>query len=315
MKYNAPAGAESNAPYVDGNRNAGVKGSIPPAGAIEHPQRELEHLIRFAGLTPSGTDLEQVRKAIELLIDAATGGGNVSQYLLVSQARARLPIYPEILSDDGVMNVSSPAAGSVLVPPTVSFMHRGIFPVNTSDFSEAQRSFATAPNKTYHLRWSPAAGFALRDLADGSYNPGSLVETNVTFDTGYDDMLIAKVTTGPNNIATITNLANKNILKYSYDRDSLVYSIGGGGLVPPGAMEEATETISYNFARTPQFNINSFSESFINVVPTSVTDGSETNIFASNLTRYSTAVFTYSWSHIHSRGGRPRYAATLLAVG
>lgn len=42
--------------------------------AVEPGMRELIHLIRFAGLTPSGTDLEQVRKAIAMLIESASPG-------------------------------------------------------------------------------------------------------------------------------------------------------------------------------------------------------------------------------------------------
>ena len=45
-----------------------------PAKAIEPGMRELIHLIRFAGLTPSDTDQEQVRKAIAMLIESATPG-------------------------------------------------------------------------------------------------------------------------------------------------------------------------------------------------------------------------------------------------
>lgn len=209
MKYNAPFGvADPEASYDDGNRNAGIKGSVPPAAAVEAPQRELVHLINFAGLTPSKADLQQVRKAIEALISAATGGGETSQFLLVDQARARLPIFPEILSADGRMNVSSPAAGTVQVPTSVEFQHRGIFPLSTSDFDEADRTFETLAGKTYHLRWTPANGFALKELADASYNPSVLPEGHPDFDSSYDDMLVARIVTDASNVATITNLAN-----------------------------------------------------------------------------------------------------------
>lgn len=209
MKYNPPPGGDLDAPYVDGNRNAGIKGSPVPASAVEFPQRELVHLIQFAGLAPDNADLEQVRKAIEALISAATGGGDTSQYLLVSQARARLPIFPEVLSADGKINIISPAAGSVQVPSPVLFQHRGIFPLSTGDYTEPNRTFATAANKTYHLRWDATNGFRLRDLADAAYNPTALAESDVTFDSTYDDMLVARVVTNSSNVPTITNLANK----------------------------------------------------------------------------------------------------------
>ncbi|MEO3997172.1 hypothetical protein [Mesorhizobium sp. CAU 1732] len=246
MRYTAPPGGDLDAPYIDGNRNAGIKGSVVPAAAVEHPQRELDHLIAFSGQTPDRTDLEQVRKAIESLISAATGGGDTSKFLLVSQARARLPIFPEILSADGRMNVTSPAAGTVLVPPTVAFQHRGIFPMSTSDYSEAQRSFATVANKTYHLRWTLADGFVLRDLANAGYNPAVAAETNERFDSSYDDMLIARVTTNGSNVATITNLANRNALAFM----QLIH----GTDVKLGSQNGANFLVShaFNWARTPK---------------------------------------------------------------
>ena len=77
MDYATPIGQEAQgeaAIYIDGNPEAGIEGSAVPAKAIEPGMRELIHLIRFAGLTPSGTDLEQVRKAIGMLIESATPG-------------------------------------------------------------------------------------------------------------------------------------------------------------------------------------------------------------------------------------------------
>ena len=77
MDYATPIGQEAQgeaAIYIDGNPEAGIEGSAVPAKAIEPSMRELIHLIRFAGLTPSGTDLDQVRKAISMLIESATPG-------------------------------------------------------------------------------------------------------------------------------------------------------------------------------------------------------------------------------------------------
>ncbi len=66
MEYQAPYGsADPNAPYVDRNTAAAVKGSIVPAAAIEGPQRELVNLIAAAGITPDGGDLQQIAKAIQ----------------------------------------------------------------------------------------------------------------------------------------------------------------------------------------------------------------------------------------------------------
>lgn len=215
MKYVQPLGEAADAAYVDGNRSAGTKGSVVPAAAVEYPQREIDHVISFFGLTPANTDLQQLRKAIEAAISAATGGGDTSQFLLVSQARARLPIFPEIQSADGKMNVTSPSAGTVQVPTAVTFTHRGIYPVSTSDYIEDDRTFTTLANKTYHLRWTPVGGFALEDLADSGYNASVLAESNTAFDSSYDDMLVARVVTNASNVATITNLVNRSQITLS----------------------------------------------------------------------------------------------------
>lgn len=66
MKFQPPYGStDPNAPYVDRNTAAAVKGSVPPARAIEDPQRELAALIGYGGLTPDEDDLEQVAKAVQ----------------------------------------------------------------------------------------------------------------------------------------------------------------------------------------------------------------------------------------------------------
>jgi len=244
MKYVQPLGEAADAPYVDGNRSAGTKGSIVPAAAVEYPQREIDHVISFFGLTPANTDLQQLRKAIEAAIAAATGGGDTSQFLLVSQAQARLPIFPEIQSADGKMNVTSPSAGTVQVPTLVAFQHRGIYPVSTSDYIEDDRTFTTLANKTYHLRWNPVDGFSLEDLADSGYNPSVLAESNVAFDSTYDDMLIARIVTSAGNVATITNLANKARLESEQ-------TASGAGTVGATASASYSNTFTVNWARTP----------------------------------------------------------------
>lgn len=69
MEYQAPFGsADPDAPYVDRNTPGAVAGSKVPAAAIEDPQRELDHLIAQAGITPSDEDLTQVWQAIRSMI-------------------------------------------------------------------------------------------------------------------------------------------------------------------------------------------------------------------------------------------------------
>ncbi len=73
MKYAPPIGQEAqgeSAHYIDGNPELGILGSPVPAAAIEPCQRELVHVLRQAGLTPSAEDLTQLYQAICKIIGA-----------------------------------------------------------------------------------------------------------------------------------------------------------------------------------------------------------------------------------------------------
>jgi len=181
---------------------------------------------------------------------AATGGGDPASYLTIAMARARLPIYPEVSNVDGRIGVTAPATGTARLPGGVTFMHRGIFPVTT-----VQTDFALEANRTYHLRWDPNNGFRMRNLADALYNPSSLSEGNTAFDSTYDDMLIARVSTNSSNAVTVTNLANKNDLWFAHHTgrltDLFIDPINGYGTA--GARRN-NNTFIYNWARRPRID-------------------------------------------------------------
>jgi hypothetical protein len=311
MDYNQPYGGATGAPYVNGNPATGTAGSIPPAAAIEYPQREIVDTITKAGLTPSNADLGQLAKAIqsgamvdgadtgtanalvvtlaptpsdypkflfikkgananggattieintlavvgvksagadlssgvwganaigllawdgaayELLAVSASSGGGSSGLSGVDNSSA--PIFPEIIGTSSNPNDYSAnvlaftgSVGQVVVNSGKSWQWRGLKLFSSASFAAADRTFATAASKTYHLRWNapgtgaatPAASypngrFVLKDLADAAYNPSSLSENHYTLDTQYDDMLCARVVTDAGNNPTITALANK----------------------------------------------------------------------------------------------------------
>lgn len=78
MKYNQPFDSDDpTASYVDENSTGGVLGSVPPAGAIEDPQREITHVIDQVlgdGSFGSGQDpddLTQLYQAIGAMIAEA----------------------------------------------------------------------------------------------------------------------------------------------------------------------------------------------------------------------------------------------------
>lgn len=105
----------------------------------------------------------------------------------------KLPIYPEVLTDDNRLEVAINSS-SVSVADGQSFIFYGWLEVNTSDYAVKSFSFDSA--KTYHLRFNLTEGFYFIDLADLTYNPNSLENYDIAFDTGYDDMLVAEVKSG-----------------------------------------------------------------------------------------------------------------------
>lgn len=303
MKYNAPPGGSADAPFLDGNRSAGIRGSIVPAAAVEADQRELVHLIEHSGQTPNEEDLQQVRKAIAAMISAATGGGDTSQYLLMSQARARLPFFPEILSADGRMNVSSPATGTILVPAAVSFQHRGIFPVSTSSYSEGARTFTTVANKTYHLRWDQTNGFRLRDVVDATYNPTLLAETNPIFDSSFDDMLIARVVTNSGNVAAVTNLMNKDRSGFRQYTGRLTDVFVDNNIYGTNGVRRNNNLFQYDWARTPLMSSIDVVMGAAEPSPTGTgIHGAANAVFNKIINRYST-VFDVATDFINASAG------------
>ncbi|MEZ2132407.1 MULTISPECIES: hypothetical protein [unclassified Sinorhizobium] len=176
-------------------------------GLFRRIEAELRAIQDAGGIAGNDNDDTTVLQAIQALISAATGGGDPSQFVLLSQASARLPIFPDVQSATGHFGVTSPSTGQIRLPAGVSFLHRGISPYVT-----AQVDFPTDASKTYHLRWNRTDGFKLKDLASGTYNPGTLAETDSGFDSTYDDILVARVITNSSNVPTITNLINKSRL-------------------------------------------------------------------------------------------------------
>lgn len=193
--------------YPDGNKAAGIKGAIPAGSAIEHPIREILYCIEQSGQEPSGTDLTQLWKA---LVYAAQTYGTASEDPPPSLDFSKTPIMPEVVTGAGLLTVNT-SGNSVIVADGGTFVHRGGNIYDTDDEDIGDRTFATAANKTYHLRWRYNGGtpvYELKDLADSGYNAGALAESHTAFDSTYDTMLIARVTTSGAGTITVTALKN-----------------------------------------------------------------------------------------------------------
>lgn len=219
-------------------------------GMFHRIEAELGNLIAYAGLPGNDSDLSQVRKAVMSLIDSATGGGAAANYLLLSQAAARLPIFPEVMSTDGRINFTVPALGTVRLPGDVGILHRGINLINT-----VQTDFNTLANRTYHIRWNPVDGFQMKLLTDNNYNPDGHGEAHGMFDSTYDDVLLARVVTNSGNVATITPTANKAVLRLQSNTGE--FNSNPGSLEVTTFIEDITKykTINIAWARFPRVNI------------------------------------------------------------
>lgn len=238
------ATAERRSPTTDEKNNGFPCGPADMRlfnGLFHRLEAEVGEVIDFAGITQTDDRFTLLREAIEALISVATGGGDTSQFLLMAQARARLPIFPEVSTVSGKFTVTSTGVGNVRLGGGTAFVHRGIF-----NLTSAQTDFATDASKTYHLRWNPTDGFTLKDLASPVYNPGTLAETATAFDSTYDDMLVARCVSNSSNVLTITPLVNK-------DRHEII------GNVPISATElvgSASTLVTLDLARKPKIALS-----------------------------------------------------------
>lgn len=333
---------EPDAPYVNGNPATGAEGSIPPAEAFEHHQRELVHLITHSLQTPSHTDLEQVRKAIRWMIDhevqLASVGGGIPIYqgqsdafvhrirsliegdnititpvetapgsgifaLRISAATGEgeggesspvtewqnLPIFPEIDTPAKKLAITDNGNGTLTVNASQSIVWRGWNRVNTDNYSSGARTVSTAANKTYHLRLSRTDGFSLKDLANVGYNPTTLAEYDPAFDTTFDDMLVARITTNGSNVATVVPLANAHVMlgTLAGAPRSIVW--------PSGGETDHYYDFTLALARTPKmalFEIN----------PPANAYDSDYSISPTYIRREAVRIYSWSWHHQASGG-------------
>jgi hypothetical protein len=85
---------------VNGNPSTGVRGSIPPAPAIEQPQREIVNVIAQAGLTPQPGDLTQLWQALQKQRGSryGTDTSNTPNLIVVTFDNPSVAAYEEGLS-------------------------------------------------------------------------------------------------------------------------------------------------------------------------------------------------------------------------
>lgn len=201
---------------------------------------EIRNVITAGGVTPTDGSTAQLLAGINGLIAAATGVGDTSQFLLMSQAAARLPIWPMVHTDDYTFNITSPGVGQARLPADVDFTHRGVV-----NYTTVETDFTLYPSRTYHVRWNPTDGWQALDLADVAYNPSSDAESVEAFDTTFDDMLVARLVTNALNEVTVTNLANNYRMTHNETDSKTLINSNAAWLDLDGSL------VTLNWGRTP----------------------------------------------------------------
>lgn len=86
MKYIPPSNSalfpERNGSYAAGNPVTGIAGSIVPPEAVEHPMREMLHVMIAAGMIPTDEDLTQLKQAMRIFASCAIWPTSVAQNLV-----------------------------------------------------------------------------------------------------------------------------------------------------------------------------------------------------------------------------------------
>lgn len=183
---------------------------------------------------------------------------------------ATLPIFPEI-SSGGNAFTFTPSVGQIVVDTAQTWLHRGVKIYNTNSFVIGDRTFPTAASKTYHLVWdAPGTGLAapLAAYPFGRFSlidrtAASPVETDASYDTTYDRMLLARVVTSAGNVLTVNALINRSRLLARYEAaESFTRTTSvDGGLVAPFA------TATLNWSRTPVVSLFVSRGGFTGIVP------------------------------------------------
>lgn len=210
-------------------------------------QAELKAIQDAGGILGTDGDDTTVLQAILQLIASATGGEAAENYVTFPISQTRLPFFPEVRTNNGIIPVAPQgASGLIRIPAGSSILHRGI-----GIYSPGLTDLATVASKVYHLRWTPADGFVLKDLADLSYNPTLAPETSTIFDSTYDDMLVSRVVTNASNVPTITNLQNKCFLVTEQQTATFSSTSFQNAALPSTLVGGQAQIFDLNWARRP----------------------------------------------------------------
>ncbi|MEF1288670.1 phage tail-collar fiber domain-containing protein [Vibrio sp. M260118] len=166
------------------------------------------------------------------IVDLRVKGGLAEHEKQQSLALSKLPHYPEVLTANNQLDISLVGTTLTVADNQVLRLY-GWKDFNTTEIQT--KSFEIDLAKTYHLRFTEANGLELKDLSDVVYNPTSKAETDPSFDSTYDDVLLAKIEAG-----ILTPLINKPEL----NADMQMVGMSTNPVHP-------ARIFTYNWARTP----------------------------------------------------------------
>jgi len=223
-----------------------------------------------------------------------------TQYQLVaalSDNWKNLPIFPEITTNFGFLQFTT-TTGQLVINTGQTWVHRGWNRYSSSNLSSGNRTFITSANKTYHLRWYPpgygpatpatsypSGLYVMRDLADVTYNASALAENSSNFDTTYDDMLCAAISTSGSNVLTVQSLCNKAVLTGNIGANPRDISS-----FPSGTEPSHYFNFSLTWSRAPRLSLYA-------MAPPGNSYDSDYNITPTQITRNFIQVYSWSWHH------------------
>jgi hypothetical protein len=241
MQYVPPLGSsDPNAPYIEGNPAAGIRGSYPTAAGYEGTMREIVNAISGAGLTPDGSDLTQLHEAIQTMINARAPIASLIHYGVDSGGINSLvvDVSPDIDSyqpgltlflipnstNTGATTVNSNELGAKTVRQS-----NGLNGLQPGDIVGGKLAVMTYDGTYFRLIFSAAtlaeSSLVHAGVAGGSANAiTAIVAPSITAYT--QGMLFAVEFTATNNAAASANfnaLGTKNI----YDNTTGAALVGG----------------------------------------------------------------------------------------
>lgn len=163
------------------------------------------------------------------------------------------PIFLEIETGSHTLTVTNNGDGTITVDAGQTWVWRGLQRFSSDSILVADRTFAIAASKTYHVRWhAPGTGTATpeADYPNGRFERADMtavspVETDESYDTTYDRMLGSRVVTNGVAVPTFTPLVNKARLSALGEKIAGTYSTVGTEPYPH-------LTVPLNWSRRPK---------------------------------------------------------------